>query len=1191
MKSYYLTVLAIVGVLAVSVSLYAQSGSIQYFYDDLGRLTKVIDQNGNVATYTYDAGGNILSIQRSTVTVGSVAILGFTPQSGPIGQNVTIQGQGFYSNPSSNTVQFNGTTAAVSAATPTSLTVTVPSGAQSGPIRVTVASQSASSDSNFTVTAGAVSSISISPNASYLLVAGQPQQFTATATFSNGTQQDVTQSAAWSSTNAAAVPVSNTTGSRGLSTIAAGGVATIAASLNSINGSAVVTALSSLSISPANESIPKAIQQQFNATASVGTTQDYTGVVTWSSSNQSVATISNLAGSQGLVSDVGVGSTTITATIGSVSTSTTLTLTAPIPASIAVIPSSASMQQGSTLGFTATARLTDGTSQDVTQSATWSSSNSGVVAVSNAPTSQGLATAVGVGAATVTATLGTLTNSATVIVRNGTAPTVPRYLYAMGHSISVYAINPNTGQTRNTLLSPASVSALASTFDPSQKFLYLAGTDNTTGVGEVAALSVDPASGALTPVPGSPYNVGSSPASVVTDPSGKFLYVGNRNSNTISGFSVNSTTGALTPMPGSPFPTGGQPFALLLHSSGKFLFATNYTSNAQGSVSVWSIDQGSGVLTEVTGSPFLVGYNPVALASDPAGAFLFVGNSGQNFGSSAPPLQRPGQLDSTYAVSRRGKIGDEILLAHTTFPEEFEFAHLPFRNYFVPRPPLLVGVPQSGGVTGPAISVFSVNANTGTLTEVSGSPFTTSTVSNVTVDPSGNYLYVGGGLISGFAIDSSSGALTSLPDSPYSNQVSSVGMSWDPSGQFLYVGYGQTKLQEFTLNPATGSLTSVGTFSAGEPTSLIVSGGTSSVSFIPQFAYVASAATTSEGGSGGNNISGYAVDPATGVLTALTASPFPDGYSPVAEMTTPYASFLDVANGCSDASCTAAAGSVSVWQIDSATGLITATGGSPFPAGTKPAQVVVDPSGQFVYAINNQDSTTSVYSQAAGTGTLTPIHGSPFAMASNGSVAAAIDPFDFRLYVAAKCPACGTGTLYVYGFGIPNTGQFFFPPQQHSLGTSPQALALGSVGPVVLVADGSSNTVKVFTDSSGFGTLSEVPGSPFGTGQNPVSIAVDPTGKFVYVANQASNSLSAFTIDPSSGTLTPIPGAPFATGLNPSSVTVDYSGNFLYVTNNGDNTISAFSIDALSGALTPIPGGPFPTSAAPVWIVTTGRTQ
>jgi len=99
-------------------TLRAQSSPVRYFYDDLGRLVKVVDQNGNFATYSYDAVGNLLAITRSALPgSGGLAVLNFTPQQGPVGTTVTIQGQGFSTTPSSNAVQFSGTPAAVGAAT------------------------------------------------------------------------------------------------------------------------------------------------------------------------------------------------------------------------------------------------------------------------------------------------------------------------------------------------------------------------------------------------------------------------------------------------------------------------------------------------------------------------------------------------------------------------------------------------------------------------------------------------------------------------------------------------------------------------------------------------------------------------------------------------------------------------------------------------------------------------------------------------------------------------------------------------------------------------------------------------------------------------------------------------------------------------------------------------------------------
>jgi len=79
------------------------------------------------------------------------SIASFTPISGPIGTMVTITGTNFDTTPANNIVMFNGTAATVTASTSTSITATVPSGATTGPISVTVGGNTATSATNFTV--------------------------------------------------------------------------------------------------------------------------------------------------------------------------------------------------------------------------------------------------------------------------------------------------------------------------------------------------------------------------------------------------------------------------------------------------------------------------------------------------------------------------------------------------------------------------------------------------------------------------------------------------------------------------------------------------------------------------------------------------------------------------------------------------------------------------------------------------------------------------------------------------------------------------------------------------------------------------------------------------------------------------------------------------------------------------------
>jgi len=161
MQKSKLATLMVWFLLGIASPLWAQS-SVQYVYDALGRLTQLIDPSSNVATYNYDAVGNLLSITRSTTSPSALAIFSFSPAQGSAGQTVVIQGQNFSAKPSANAVQFNGTTAIVTAATTNQLTTTVPAGATTGPISVTVGTSTATSSSNFTVLAVPVIT-SISP--------------------------------------------------------------------------------------------------------------------------------------------------------------------------------------------------------------------------------------------------------------------------------------------------------------------------------------------------------------------------------------------------------------------------------------------------------------------------------------------------------------------------------------------------------------------------------------------------------------------------------------------------------------------------------------------------------------------------------------------------------------------------------------------------------------------------------------------------------------------------------------------------------------------------------------------------------------------------------------------------------------------------------------------------------------------
>lgn len=155
----------------------AQQPVIHYVYDDLGRLVGVVDPDGNAATYAYDAVGNILAISRHNVadTPGAVAITLVSPTKGKVGTEVLIFGRGFSSDVAQNVISFAGAVTPVSAATPNSLTTTVPPGAVTGSITVTTPLGTVTSPEPFTVPGA----ITISPTTA-VLFAKASQQFTAT---------------------------------------------------------------------------------------------------------------------------------------------------------------------------------------------------------------------------------------------------------------------------------------------------------------------------------------------------------------------------------------------------------------------------------------------------------------------------------------------------------------------------------------------------------------------------------------------------------------------------------------------------------------------------------------------------------------------------------------------------------------------------------------------------------------------------------------------------------------------------------------------------------------------------------------------------------------------------------------------------------------------------------------------------
>jgi hypothetical protein len=205
-------------------------------------------------------------------------------------------------------------------------------------------------------------SIAVTP-ANPSIAKGATQQFTATGTYSDGSTQNLTNSVSWTSSNTSLSTISNT----GLASGVGPGSSTIQATSGSVTGSTTLTVttaapvLKSLAVTPANSSASVGTSVQFKAsgTYSDGSTKDITSSVSWSSSNTFVATINSTSG---LAAARGQGTTTIQAASGTISGTTSLTVTASADFTIAVTPTSETVNRGMTGTYTVTITQVNGPS-------------------------------------------------------------------------------------------------------------------------------------------------------------------------------------------------------------------------------------------------------------------------------------------------------------------------------------------------------------------------------------------------------------------------------------------------------------------------------------------------------------------------------------------------------------------------------------------------------------------------------------------------------------------------------------------------------------------------------------------------------------------------------------------------------------------------------------------------------------
>lgn len=272
-----------------------------------------------------------------------------------------------------------------------------------------------SNTSTLTVTDATVSKIAIVPPASNL-AKGLSLQLQAIATFSDDSTRDVSTQANWQSSDTAILSVD----ASGKVTAVAPGSATIRVTLQDASGEASISAtnatISAIQLTPATVTLVVGTKTKMTAKATLSdkSVQDVSSQVAWLSSNTAIATVDK----SGQITAVAAGSATLSASLLGVTASSVAIQVSNEPVtSLQVLPASGSIALGTQIQLLAIAKLQNGTSQNVSGLVQWGSSNSALATVN----SQGLVTGKGVGQVTLSATLGSISQSATLTVTNAVA--------------------------------------------------------------------------------------------------------------------------------------------------------------------------------------------------------------------------------------------------------------------------------------------------------------------------------------------------------------------------------------------------------------------------------------------------------------------------------------------------------------------------------------------------------------------------------------------------------------------------------------------------------------------------------------------------------------------------------------------------------------------------------------------------
>ncbi len=376
----------------------------------------------------------------------------------------------------------------------------------------------------------------------------------------------------------------------------------------------------------------------------------------------------------------------------------------------------------------------------------------------------------------------------------------------------IVTANDGTGSATAT----ATATTVAVNVVAAGQFLY--SNDNVVAANTVSAYVINKTTGQLTAVPGAPFATGGNGSStafftinnITVSKLKNLLFATNPGSDTITVFSINPLSGVLTPVAGSPFAnqvgaTMGFGGSIASNPSGTLLFVGN---DASKNISVFSVAT-SGVLTAVTGSPF-------ALAHSRVGNSYTQGVTGIRLNDSGTTLYTTsGSVDvGAFTVAVSGS-----LTPLATSPYNVSARSIDIDNN--KGLAVVASLRKVASFTVDAIGNLTAvtQASTGTSSYTVNTSPTVGAQQNIEFSPDGTRIVFSGGKkssISVMAIDSA-GQIAEVPGSTFTTANNSTGYTAiHPNGQWVYATEsGASNFIEFFSMAANGSLTSQQLISAG----------------------------------------------------------------------------------------------------------------------------------------------------------------------------------------------------------------------------------------------------------------------------------------------------------------------------------------------------------------------------------------